>query len=87
MMRKIKKLFRDIMHYMKRHPMKVFFLVILPLITGGVLQKLLASVGIRIPGLAALSKGGGGGGSHDPLSGEGIAGGVSGLMSLAKAFA
>lgn len=66
--------------------MKVFFLVILPLITGGVLQKLLSSVGIRIPGLSALSKGGGGG-SRDPFSGEGLAGGVSGLMSLAKAFA
>ncbi|KAK2825679.1 hypothetical protein FQN49_007472 [Arthroderma sp. PD_2] len=89
MIRKIKRLFRDIMHYMKRHPMKVFFLVIMPLITGGVLQKLLSTVGIRIPGLSALSKGGGGGGggNRDPLSGEGIAGGVSGLMSLAKAFA
>lgn len=34
---------------MKKHPMKVFFLVIMPLITGGALTKILSTVGIRLP--------------------------------------
>jgi len=38
------------MYYMKKHPMKVFMLVIMPLITGGALTGLLARFGIRLPG-------------------------------------
>jgi len=34
---------------MRRHPVKVFFLVIMPLITGGALTKILTTVGIRLP--------------------------------------
>lgn len=34
---------------MKRHPVKVFFLVIMPLITGGALTKILSTVGLRLP--------------------------------------
>ena len=34
---------------MRRHPVKVFFLVIMPLITGGALTKLLAQFGVRLP--------------------------------------
>lgn len=77
-------------HYAQRHPFKVFLLVIVPLITGGVLQKLLSMVGIRMPralsGLLGKSadgysrEGGGGGG------GEGLKDSVSGLVSLAKMF-
>ncbi|EED20380.1 conserved hypothetical protein [Talaromyces stipitatus ATCC 10500] len=53
MARRIKRLLRDIWSYARRHPIKVFFFVIVPLITGGVLQKLLAMVGLRLPaGLA-----------------------------------
>lgn len=48
-MAKVKKWLRDLYYYMKRHPVKVFFLVIMPLITGGVLTKLLSKVGIRLP--------------------------------------
>lgn len=46
---KVKKWLRDLYYYMKKHPMKVFFLVIMPLITGGALTKLLSKVGIRLP--------------------------------------
>jgi len=35
---------------MKKHPMKVFMLVVMPLITGGALSGLLAKFGIRLPG-------------------------------------
>ena len=37
------------MHYAKRHPAKVFVLVLMPLITGGALTALLARFGLRLP--------------------------------------
>lgn len=37
------------MYYAKRHPFKVFMLVIMPLITGGALTALLARFGLRLP--------------------------------------
>lgn len=37
------------MHYAKRHPWKVFLLVLMPLITGGALTALLARFGLRMP--------------------------------------
>lgn len=46
----LRRLLRDLMYYMKRHPMKVFMLVIMPLITGGALTGLLQKFGIRLPG-------------------------------------
>lgn len=49
MVAKVKKWLRDLYYYMKKHPMKVFFLVIMPLITGGALTKILSKVGIRLP--------------------------------------
>jgi uncharacterized membrane protein YgcG len=47
--KKVKRLFRDLIHYAKRHPWKVFFLVIMPLVTTGALGTLLARFGLRIP--------------------------------------
>lgn len=47
--RQLKRLLRDLVHWAKRHPWKVFFLVIMPLISGGVLTALLARFGLRIP--------------------------------------
>ncbi|PGH04437.1 hypothetical protein AJ79_07094 [Helicocarpus griseus UAMH5409] len=88
MLRKIRRLFRDIVYYARRHPLKVFMMVIMPLITGGVLQKLLAVVGIRLP----PSLGGHKGQSHGGLStlmggaGAGLGESVGGLVSLAKMF-
>ncbi|KAG4414437.1 hypothetical protein IFR04_012400, partial [Cadophora malorum] len=34
---KLRRLLRDLVYYMKKHPMKVFILVVMPLITGGAL--------------------------------------------------
>lgn len=45
----MKRLFRDLVYYAKRHPMKVFVLVLMPLITGGFLTALLARFGLRLP--------------------------------------
>ncbi|KAI8632509.1 hypothetical protein F5Y19DRAFT_366300 [Xylariaceae sp. FL1651] len=47
--KKLKRLLRDLMYYAKRHPMKVFMLVIMPLVTGGALTALLARFGLRLP--------------------------------------
>ncbi|KAK3393500.1 hypothetical protein B0H63DRAFT_18811 [Podospora didyma] len=49
-LRKLKRLLRDLVYYAKRNPMKVFMLVIMPLITGGALTALLARFGLRLPG-------------------------------------
>lgn len=46
---------------MKRNPVKVFVLVIMPLITGGALSGLLSRFGIRIPGGLQKMFGGGAG--------------------------
>ncbi|KAH6898289.1 hypothetical protein B0T10DRAFT_543280 [Thelonectria olida] len=47
--KQVKRLWRDLVHWAKRHPWKVFFMVIVPLITGGFLTALLARFGLRIP--------------------------------------
>ncbi|EEH10568.1 conserved hypothetical protein [Histoplasma capsulatum G186AR] len=85
--RSIRRLFRHIVRYARSHPLKVFFMVIMPLITGGVLQKLLSVVGIRLP----PSLGGGHSGGFKTGNGGGAGGGglgesVGGLVSLAKMF-
>ncbi|KAA8652256.1 uncharacterized protein ATNIH1004_001160 [Aspergillus tanneri] len=83
----IKRLFRDISSYARRHPFKVLLLVVVPLLTSGVLQKLFAMIGIRLPRnlLGSLggqsSQGGGGGGG-----GSGMAENITGLMNVAKMF-
>jgi hypothetical protein len=47
--KQLKKIIRNLVHYAKRHPWKVFFLVIMPLVTGGALTALLARFGLRMP--------------------------------------
>ncbi|CAJ2501328.1 Uu.00g041810.m01.CDS01 [Anthostomella pinea] len=47
--KKLKRLLRDLIYYAKRHPMKVFMLVIMPLVTGGALTAMLARFGLRLP--------------------------------------
>lgn len=47
--KQLKRLLRDLIHWAKRHPVKVFFMVIMPLVTGGALTALLARFGLRLP--------------------------------------
>ncbi|CAK7268448.1 hypothetical protein SEPCBS57363_003101 [Sporothrix epigloea] len=47
--KKLKRLIRDLIYYAKKHPLKVFMLAIMPLITGGALTALLARFGLRLP--------------------------------------
>jgi hypothetical protein len=81
--KKLRRLLRDLIHYAKKHPIKVFMLVIMPLITGGALTGLLARFGVRLPysvekmlgiaGGAAGSFGGGGlGGNERSTFGQAI---------------
>jgi hypothetical protein len=92
MISRIKRLLRDIYYYARRHPVKVFLLVIMPLLTGGILQKLLATVGLRLPGGLMgdshnYSAGRRGGFNSLGGAGNGALGeSVNGLMALAKMF-
>ncbi|PSR86996.1 hypothetical protein BD289DRAFT_247069 [Coniella lustricola] len=81
--KQLKRLLRDLVYYAKRNPVKVFTLIILPLITGGALTALLARFGLRLPpglermlGMGARAMSGGGVG----LVGEAVrmASGMSG---------
>lgn len=47
--KRLKRLLRDLVHYAKSHPWKVFSLVLMPLLTTGILGSLLARFGLRIP--------------------------------------
>ncbi|KAG8165414.1 hypothetical protein KVR01_005689 [Diaporthe batatas] len=67
--KQLKRLLRDLVYYAKRHPVKVFSLVVLPLLTGGALTALLARFGLRLPpsiermlGVGARAMSGGGAG-------------------------
>ncbi|KAF2098934.1 hypothetical protein NA57DRAFT_76168 [Rhizodiscina lignyota] len=95
--RKFKHLLRELWYYAKRHPIKVFIFVIMPLISGGVLAGFARQFGIRLPaalaGKGAASAGGGyyGSAGYGGMSGglsQGLAGGgaLEGVMKIAKNF-
>ncbi|KKK24765.1 hypothetical protein P175DRAFT_0510522 [Aspergillus ochraceoroseus IBT 24754] len=81
--RYIRRLFRDISSYARRHPFKVLMLVVLPLITSGVLYKLFAMIGIHLP---KHIFGGSAASSARSAGQEGMAGNIKGLMNIAKMF-
>lgn len=90
LVRSIKKLFRDIYRWARHHPMKVFLLVILPLLTSGVLPKLLGMIGIRLPHGMMSALGGSTHGTRGAIEGfesKGLSESVNSLMNLAKMFA
>lgn len=64
-------------------------LVILPLLTSGVLVKLLAMVGVRLPHgiMAALGGGASSARGYGQVAAPGLSDSVNSLMSIAKAFA
>lgn len=87
--RSIRRLFRDIYRYARHHPFKVFMLVVLPLITSGVLVKLLAMVGVRLPQglMASLGSGASSARGYGQVGAPGLSESVNSLMNIAKAFA
>ncbi|KAK4150274.1 hypothetical protein C8A00DRAFT_37143 [Chaetomidium leptoderma] len=77
LLKKLKRLLRDLVYYAKRHPAKVFMLVLMPLITGGALTALLARFGLRLPPflermLGMAAKAGAGGSMAGGLVGEAV---------------
>ncbi|KAI9923633.1 hypothetical protein ASPWEDRAFT_107421 [Aspergillus wentii DTO 134E9] len=76
--RYIKRVLRDIYDYARQHPVKVFILVIVPLVTSGVLQKLLSMVGIRLPKSIF--------GNMAKPGEAGMKEGLNGIMNIAKMF-
>lgn len=92
MIHEAKKMLRKLYSYARRHPVKVFMLVIMPLITGGALHNILRQFGIRLPaGLSGLMRGytGGQGGFGGPMSAFGRRPGegrMQSVMDIAKMF-
>ncbi|KAI4278522.1 MAG: hypothetical protein LQ337_000951 [Flavoplaca oasis] len=91
MVHEIKKMLRNLVGYARRHPLKVFMLVLMPLITGGALHNILRQFGIRLPaGLNSLIGGyGGGRGGYDSMrsfGGGASDGGIQSVMKIAKMF-
>lgn len=94
----LRRLLRDLLYYLKRHPMKVFMLVIMPLITGGALTGLLKKFGIRLPmGMTKMFGGMGGAGigrgrdgdlqfERTSFEGHGSSSGLGTAMKIAKMF-
>ncbi|PNS17799.1 hypothetical protein CAC42_3194 [Sphaceloma murrayae] len=95
---KLKRLIKDLWRYAKRHPVKAFFAVVVPLISaGGALSAVLRTWGVSVPLLAALDGGsrrGGGGyygssGYDDYGSNRGgsdMMGTVGQVLKVAQAF-
>jgi hypothetical protein len=62
---KLRHFLREIWRYAQRHPYKVFFAVIMPLVSGGVLHKLARQFGVNLPEMGgAGTRGGYSGGGH-----------------------
>lgn len=99
LMHKLQRMVKELWVYARRHPMKAFFAVIVPLLSaGGAIHGLLRQFGVRVPmmdGGARQMRGGGsyyGSSGYGGRSGGGGGGGggwmenAGSLMSIAKAF-
>lgn len=74
--KKLQHFLREIWRYAQRHPYKVFFMIIMPLVSGGVLHKLARQFGVNLPG---------GGGRHTAPSHRGnTAGGYYGSQGYGR---
>ena len=95
---RLQRLIRELWQYFRRHPVKAFFAVIVPLISaGGAIGGLMKGMGFRIPpglssvfGTGSTNRGGGGyygsrgyGGSSSGLGSMFGGGGAGGLMDNA----
>lgn len=82
--------------YARRHPVKFFMLVVMPLITGGALTKILRKFGVRLPtGVSRLmsnfesgrgGRGRGYGGRREGFGDFGGGGGIQSIMKIAQMF-
>jgi hypothetical protein len=97
LLHKLKQLFRELFYYARRNPAKLFFFVLMPLISGGVLASIAKQFGIRLPDFlqgknAMGSRSGGyygsqGYGDDYGRGGEsGLGDSMGSLLKVAKAF-
>lgn len=99
LMHKLQRMFKELWYYARRHPVKAFFAVVVPLLSaGGAVHGLLRQFGVRLPfGLDGGARRGGGGyygssgygGSSGGFGGGGGGGWMDqagGLMQVAKMF-
>jgi hypothetical protein len=71
---KLKHFLREIWRYAQRHPYKVFFMVIMPLVSGGVLHKLARQFGVNLPEMGGAAGAAGAAGARGRYAGGGHAG-------------
>ncbi|KAK3710315.1 hypothetical protein LTR37_010381 [Vermiconidia calcicola] len=90
---KLRRMLKELMYYAKRHPLKAFFAIVVPLLSaGGAVHGLVRQFGIRVPMMDGGSRRGGGGyygssgygGNRD--GGGGLMENAGGLFQIAKAF-
>ena len=82
--RYIRNLLRDLYDYARRHPVKVFMMVIVPLVTSGVLQRLMRMIGVPLPRKIFGGGGGNGGHGHGHGGGDGLKDQIMSFMNVAK---
>lgn len=90
LMYKLRTLFRDLIYHARKNPVKVFFMVVMPLISGGVLAGFARQFGIRLPaflqgnshGASRMSGGYYGSSGYSGSSGFGRNEGLGGLANM-----
>lgn len=76
---KIKQLLRELYIYARRHPVKLFFMVVMPLLSSGALHGVLRQFGISLPRALNSALGGGSlGGSFNSYGARSYSGGYYG---------
>jgi hypothetical protein len=81
---KVRHFLREIWRYAQRHPYKIFFMVIMPLVSGGVLTKFAKQFGVTLPDMGGKKGGGSAAGYYgsDGYGAEGRGGGGFDMQSL-----
>lgn len=88
---KLQRMVRELWYYARRHPVKAFFAVVVPLLSaGGAIGGLLRQFNIRLPGMDSRSMYSRGGGYYGSSGYGGGGGGLmdqaGSLMQIARAF-
>ena len=91
LLHRLQRMLKELWHYARRHPLKAFFAVVVPLLSaGGAVSGLLRQFGVRLPGLfdgaARSSRGYYGSSGYSSRSEGGWMGSAGNLMSVARAF-
>jgi len=84
---KLRHFLRELWYYLRRNPVKVFFLVVMPLISGGALAAFAGQFGVKLPGFLSgkgarsMGEGLGGRSGGGYYGSKGYGGGAENLMS------